>query len=153
MVNSVNQLAMTPTQRDAMLHHSLSRRSVDEIMAANDVIAALRLMTTTPTYRDQHPHDPRLRMAYQLEKLKASPTAIRCVYVEFCDDARLDVRAPKMLEAIDRWEDKIWRRPGHVQLGMERCLERIDRELKRRQASAQKRKKSMKERRQARRKK
>lgn len=153
MANSVNQPNVTSVQKDLMLHHSLSRRSVDELIAANDVLAALKLMTTTPVYEAQHHGEPRLRLAHQLGKMNANAVAVRCVYVEFCDDPKLDVRVPKMLESIDVWESKIWRRAGHVRLGMERCLDRVDRELKRRQASVQKRKSRMRERRETRRKK
>lgn len=102
-----NVRSVTKSEEYARLYHMKERKSLAEILESK---------------RDRT-HDG-----------QGHNVAIRCVYVEFADAPTLGLKTPTMLKEIAAWEGKIWRLPGHVRLGMDRCIERIQAEIDRRNA-------------------
>lgn len=50
---------------------------------------------------------------------------LRCLYVEFADKPVKGVETAVLIRWIEAWENKIWRRDGHVQLGLDRVTDHL----------------------------
>lgn len=135
MSNGVNTRAVSHSVKMEMLSHSLARRPRRELEGALEIAEALLRAAG-----DWNGDDVRLGNILPAPALaqpkEAVSVATRCMYFEFCDEPRNDQRSRQMMVAIDQWERKLWREPGHVKLGLERVVSRLRAEIALRQHRA-----------------
>lgn len=124
-------VAMGPSvDRDGMTAGSLRKFKPEEIAAAMAVVGRLAGLITERWQLREPGHAMMDLMATALGP-DPDPTlrgmVIRCLYLEFADQPVKGSATVTMVRLLEAWESKIWRRAGHLRLGVDRTLERMGR--------------------------
>lgn len=122
-----------PAARGFILQHSLVRRSDSELYEAMVILSMVARDVTEGLWSSEGPDLHKLLEKHcDGREARAQSVAVRCVYVEYAPEPVIGLKLTEMMKVVGKWERKLWREPGHVRLGMERCVARLVAELERR---------------------